>query len=139
MTAPDWRRQVTYLASESGWWADTVGEHFERTDRAQQDHLLGALGLPVDALSWTVARLSTGEKQRLALARLLVLAPKVLLLDEPTSGLDADATGVIEEVLRARLEAGAAMIFATHDGEQARRLAGRALRLSEGIAKEEAL
>src|SRR3954454_15298866 len=68
---PVWRRQVTYLASEPGWWADTVQEHFANWDNAQP--LIEELCLSPDCGSWKVERLSTGEKQRLGLARALML------------------------------------------------------------------
>ena len=60
----------------------------------------------------------------------------VMLLDEPTSSLDAEATEAVEAVLRARLEAGASLLFVTHDAEQARRLARRCLRVAAGVITE---
>ena len=71
---------------------------------------------------WPITRLSTGEKQRLALVRALLGAPDVLLLDEPTSGLDPDATAAVEALLRERLAAGLALILVTHDADLAARL-----------------
>ena len=136
MPAPRWRRQVCYLPAESGWWADRVGDHFP--DRAAARAMLGQLGLPDDALAWPVARLSTGEKQRLALIRVLLLQPAVMLLDEPTSGLDADATEQVETVLLQRLNAGAAILLTTHDPAQAARLAHRRLAVSDGHVSEAA-
>jgi putative ABC transport system ATP-binding protein len=44
--APRWRRLVTYLSPEAGWWSDTVGAHFG--DRQRADPLVVALGLPPD-------------------------------------------------------------------------------------------
>ena len=81
-----------------------------------------------------LTELSTGERQRIALARVLVLSPPVMLLDEPTSVLDQETTRAIEAVLRGRLEAGAALIFSTHDEALAKRLAGRCLRMAKGQA-----
>jgi UDP-glucose/iron transport system ATP-binding protein len=130
MAAPAWRRNVAYVAAESGWWDDTVGDHMADVPAAAG--LLPSLGLSADALNWPVARLSTGEKQRLALARALVLAPAVLLLDEPTSGLDADATGLVETVLRRHLSAGTAILLVSHDRDQLHRLADRRLHIVGG-------
>jgi len=135
MPAPAWRRQVGYLAAESGWWADRVGVHFADAKAARP--LVTALGLPAEALDWPVARCSTGERQRLALARLLVQEPRVLLLDEPSSGLDDKATGRAETLIRERIEAGAAALVVTHDERQADRLARRRLTVADGHVREE--
>ena len=134
MPAPAWRQRVTYLAAESGWWADRVGDHFEDRDAVLQ--WLPAMKLPEDALDWPVPRLSTGERQRLAFARVLVRSPRVMLLDEPTSGLDRDATAAVEEILTERLAAGVAIIFVTHDPAQAKRLARRGLEIADGAVRE---
>ncbi|MGC9156048.1 MAG: thiol reductant ABC exporter subunit CydC [Ferrimicrobium sp.] len=56
---------------------------------------------------------SQGEKQRLALARLLVLNPKNLVLDEPTAGLDAENEQIVAEILNAQFE-GATIMVITH-------------------------
>ncbi len=130
MPAHRWRRLVAYVPSESGWWADDVGAHFP--DGPATAALLTDLGLDAGVLDWPVARLSTGERQRLALARALVNSPRVLLLDEPTSGLDPEAAKRVEAELRRRLEDGAAILLVTHDAAQAGRLAGRRLRMEAG-------
>ncbi|WP_029009815.1 ABC transporter ATP-binding protein [Azospirillum halopraeferens] len=130
MPAPQWRRRVVYVAAESGWWADRVGDHM--ADPAAAVRLAAALGLPADCPDWPVARLSTGERQRLALVRALVLRPPVLLLDEPTGPLDAGSTTLVEECLRAELARGAAVLLVTHDPAQAERLAVRTLYVEAG-------
>lgn len=130
LSAPAWRRQVIYAAAESGWWATEVGPHFEDPDAAAG--ILGDLGLPREALGWPVGRLSTGERQRLALVRALALRPRVLLLDEPTSGLDPESTSRVERLLLRALTGGAAILLVTHDGEQARRMANRHLTMARG-------
>jgi len=135
VSGPAWRRLVGYVPAESGWWADRVGAHFAEPCRAQA--LLAEMRLPPDVLEWPTARLSSGERQRLALARALLLAPRALLLDEPTAALDEDTRGIVEAILRRRLEAGAAILMVTHDPAQARRMAARVLRVEEGRAHEE--
>ncbi len=134
MPAPRWRRRVVYVAAEAGWWADGVGAHFQGHQAASA--LLAELGLPEDALGWAVMRLSTGERQRLALARAVALAPDVLLLDEPTSGLDPEATRAVEALLRRELARGAALILVSHDVEQVARLGDRRMEMMDGVLRD---
>ena len=123
LPAFEWRRMVMLVPAESGWWADRVGEHFE--DVAAAKNLLDILALPVEVLDWQVSRLSTGERQRLAIARALSLAPKVLLLDEPTAALDPQATEFVETIMRQQMTTGVSIILVTHDEAQAHRIAHR--------------
>lgn len=82
--------------------------------------------------------LSGGEKQRLAIARALVGAPRLLLLDEPTAHLDADWAQEVMELIALRVEAGATAVLATHDPLLARRFPHRVFRISSGAVREEA-
>ena len=129
MPAPQWRRRVGYLPADSGWWADTVGQHFVSPERWTGQ--AAQLGLAEGWHRWPVDRLSTGERQRLALLRALEADPRVLLLDEPTSGLDAQATAAVEALLEARRKQGLGLFWVTHDPAQAERLGGRRLRLRD--------
>ncbi len=113
-----------------------MGAHF--ADWSAAEPLVEALGLPAACRDWPVARLSTGERQRLALVRALVQRPQVLLLDEPTGGLDETARDAVEALIAGRLAEGAAALWVTHDAEQARRLAKRCLRVEGGRVTEEA-
>ena len=137
MPAHRWRRLVTYLAAESGWWAETVGQHFESWEEAEPSVM--ALGLPRECADWTVARLSTGERQRLALVRALVQAPRVLLLDEPTGALDSESRDAVETFLHGHLSRGGGALCVTHDEAQASRLARRGLAVTAGRVVEQSL
>jgi putative ABC transport system ATP-binding protein len=130
MPAPQWRRLVTYVAAESGWWGDNVGEHFEQASAFERWRPM--LQLAQDVLTWPVARLSTGERQRLALLRAIIQSPPVLLLDEPTSALDPSSTGHVEDMLKQLLAEGVIIIVVSHQSEQAQRLASRQLHIDKG-------
>ncbi len=101
--------------------------------RLDAERVLGLAGLDASFAERDVAKLSVGEQQRAMLARALAQEPRVLLLDEPTSALDHAARDAIEATLaelRRRLDI--SLVVVSHDPEQARRLAERALRLEEG-------
>ena len=132
MPAPAWRSAVVYQAAEPAWWEATARAHFAAADQAFIDGMLAALGLPVELLDTATERLSTGERQRLALVRSLARRPRVLLLDEPTAALDPDGVARVEALLRDCLARGMAILIVTHADEQARRLALRTFRIDQG-------
>jgi tungstate transport system ATP-binding protein len=90
--------------------------------------------LGVDGLEHRNARhLSSGETQRVAVARALVLATEVLLLDEPTSNIDPDFIGQLEGlILDTARRNGTTVLFTTHDPDQAQRMATRVIHLLGG-------
>ena len=133
MAAPLWRRRVSYLATEPGWWADRLDDHFPNWEEVRG--YLAPLGLPENCRDARIATLSTGERQRLALVRTLLLEPRVLLLDEPTSGLDAATTAAVESVILARLASGTGILWVTHDDAQASRIARRGLAVEDGAVE----
>jgi ABC-type iron transport system FetAB ATPase subunit len=135
MPAPEWRARVVYQAAEPAWWEPTAGAHFHEAERSFVEQTLAALGLAPAILDADIERLSTGERQRLALVRSLAARPSVLLLDEPTAALDPASVGKAEALLRAGLADGMAMLIVTHSAEQAQRLAQRTFYLDQGQLK----
>lgn len=131
---PEWRRRVGLVPAESGWWTDIVGDHFAGCagERDRITNLLHAVGLADEALTWQVARLSTGERHRLAIARALALKPQALLLDEPTAALDAENTARIEALLRRHMDNGLILVVVSHDRAQPKRLNARTMQLDAG-------
>ncbi|MBL4721509.1 MAG: ATP-binding cassette domain-containing protein [Alphaproteobacteria bacterium] len=107
----------------------------ERCDRAAE--ALHRTGL--SRLADTPARvLSFGEQQRLALARALVVEPRVLFLDEPTASLDPAAAHMVETLIDDAANDGVKIIMTSHDLNQSRRLADEIIFLHRGRIKEHA-
>ena len=119
LPAPEWRKKVALLPAESQWWFDTLGEHFPATD----NEMIHYFGFPDNVMSWSVSRLSSGEKQRFALLRLLLNKPDVLLLDEPTANLDNTNTLLFEKLIEDYIKVNSAcVIWVSHDAQQLSRI-----------------
>jgi ABC-type iron transport system FetAB ATPase subunit len=126
---PEWRRRVAYVPAESAWWDERIRAHFP----GRRVKFLREFGFEMGILRRQVARLSTGERQRLALLRAINLKPQVLLLDEPTASLDADNTRRVEALIEEyRRENNAAVLWVSHDNRQIKRIADRHLRFRGG-------
>ena len=130
--APAWRSTVLYQSAEPAWWQPTADAHFSQPQSTFAEGLLPLLNLKPGILQTDLSLLSTGERQRLALARSLAWQPKVLLLDEPAASLDQTSTLALEAVLRTSLSGGTSIILVTHSEQQAARLADRTLRMERG-------
>ena len=127
--APIWRQKVALLPAESQWWFDTVGEHFVDFD----EKLRSKLGFDENVLQWQVSRLSSGEKQRLALMRMLQNNPQVLLLDEPTANLDQENTSIFEKIIRDYVSNhNACAIWVSHDRDQLKRVSREQYEMKQG-------
>lgn len=127
--ANEWRRQVALLPADSQWWFDTVGEHFSELDQS----LLTKLGFTEEVKNWSIRRMSSGEKQRLALLRMLQNHPRVLLLDEPTANLDKRNTKIFEQTIAEYLEQNqASAVWISHDHGQLDRVANVQFEFKDG-------
>ena len=132
------RRRVTYVGASPYLFHGSVRRNVAfglrargRHDGAAVEQALAAVG--ASALVERAARtLSSGEAQRVALARALACAPEVVLFDEPTANVDRASVPLIEAALARLPAAGCTVVFATHDGEQARRLAQTVIGLDSG-------
>jgi len=77
--------------------------------------------------------LSSGEAQRLGIARALVIEPEVLFLDEPTASVDQRNTQIIEDIiLKMKKEHSSTVIITTHDRAQAERITDHLLTIKDG-------
>ena len=136
LTPVQWRTRVGLLPPESCWWLPRVADHFLNGLPVP----LEALGLNPAILEEPVIRLSSGEKQRLALLRLLANRPRVLLLDEPTANLDPANTRRMEAVINDYRQAqSVAVIWVSHDQEQIERVASRHFILVDGQLLEQVM
>ena len=101
----------------------------ERDDRTRG--VLTMVGL-ADKESLFPSQLSGGELQRAALARALVVNPKLIFADEPTGNLDRETADIIIELLAKVNKEGKTVIVATHDLEMVRKYKKRVLKLEKG-------
>jgi lipopolysaccharide export system ATP-binding protein len=108
-----------------------------RTDPAQIGRITAELELE-SRLTLRASALSGGERRRLELLRALVASPTVLILDEPLSGLDPGLASRVCGILRARAEAGLAILLSDHRVREALAVCDHALLLADGRVELEA-
>jgi heme exporter protein A len=115
-------------AENLGFTVRMLGRPF---DQRSVEAALDAVGLASHAN--TRARgFSAGMQRRLALARLRLIAPDVLLLDEPYSSLDPEGTELVTALMADTRQSGGATILVTHDISRATRVANRVLSIDDG-------
>ena len=137
MPANEWRKQIAYFAAESQWWFDSVGEHFILPLQPQIEGYLKSLGFTIDVLDWDVMRCSTGERQRLAIIRLLVNTPSILLLDEPTANLDSENSQRVETIFKDYQQSTqCSIIWVSHNDAQKKRVSQRQFEILDSALVE---
>jgi putative ABC transport system ATP-binding protein len=131
------RREIGYLFQTPYLFPTTVKDNFSYIDSSltegEINSLLAEVNLDSEYLTSNVEVLSVGEKQRIALARLLAMKPRVMLLDEPTSALDERNSSIIVKLIKRKIsENEITAIIVTHNPRQALDFGGEALLLMEG-------
>lgn len=98
--------------------------------------LLVKVGL-IDKIDAYPNQLSGGQQQRVAIARSLMMDPKVMLFDEPTSALDPELVGEVLAVMKALAQEGMTMVVVTHEMGFAREMSTRVIFIDQGIIQEQ--
>jgi ABC-type multidrug transport system ATPase subunit len=142
------RRRMTIVLPRTGVFNTTVSNNvaYGLSIRNLQKHAikdnaqkaLAFVGLEHKAKQ-NARTLSSGETQRLGIARALAIGPEILFLDEPTASVDEENTAIIEAIIANLKKDGRTMvIMTTHDRDQAERLADRLLIIERGSLRETA-
>ncbi len=138
--ARDVRRRVGYLGHRTGlyeelsvhdnlqFWARASG-----ADDADAQRAMAAFGLDGRLRDVEVARLSAGQRRRVALAALVARRPELWLLDEPHAALDHDTRDLVDRLVLEAAAAGATVLLATHEHERADAMAQRTVTLVGGV------
>jgi len=140
------RRRMTLVLPRTGVFKTSVFDNaayglkirgFEKKlIAAKVNEVLSFVGL-LHKVKQNARTLSSGETQRVGIARALAIDPEILFLDEPTASVDEENTGIIESLIGKMKRDGRTMvIMTTHDREQAERLADRLLVLEHGVLRE---
>jgi len=104
----------------------------------QATELLNELGLG-ERLNSYPHQISGGQQQRTAIARAMVLKPKILIIDEPTSSLDAATSQTVIQLLKQLHQNGLTLIVITHDLVFAKAICQRVIEIEAGIIKADCL
>jgi iron(III) transport system ATP-binding protein len=144
---PPWRRNVGMVFQNYALWPHmsvrrnvAFGLEERRLPRGEirprVEAALDLVGL-LELADRRPSQLSGGQQQRVALARTLVVEPRVLLLDEPLSNLDANLRVRMRKELRElQRRLGITTVFVTHDQEEANTMADRMAVLNEGLLQQ---
>jgi heme exporter protein A len=106
-----------------------------RPDAGRIARVLDEVGLAGHA-DTRVRGFSSGMRRRVAVARLLLHTPELLLLDEPYAALDDDGAGLVNDIIRQVIGRGGAVIAATHDLPRAAEVMDRVVRIEAGLLRE---
>ena len=134
------RRRVGLLGHDTALYGElSPAENLRlwaRAARVPEPDVTGALerlGLPARLRGVSVARLSAGQRRRVALAALVVRRPELWLLDEPHAGLDREGREIVDGIVKEAAAAGAAVLLASHEAGPSDGLATRAVTMVGGV------
>jgi iron(III) transport system ATP-binding protein len=127
--------------SMSVWENIAFGLRVRKEKPADSDHMVRDIARRVelsdDQLAKNVAELSGGQQQRVAVARALVLRPKILLLDEPLSNLDAKLRHQLRQQLKdLQSQFGITTVYVTHDQDEALAMSDRVAVFNKGVVEQ---
>ena len=136
------RRRITLVLPKCGLFNATVFDNAayglkirgiqKRAIREKVMHYLEYFGL-LDKTRQNAQTLSSGETQRLGIARAMITEPDILFLDEPTASVDRKNCEIIEDIILDLKNRGTlTVVMTTHDTGQAQRLANRHLQMRDG-------
>jgi len=133
------RRRVGLLGHDTSLYGDlSAAENLRvwaracRVGAADVGGALDRLGLPARLRDVPAARLSAGQRRRVALAAIVVRRPELWLLDEPHAGLDVEGREILDDIVTAAAAAGATVVLASHEAGPAAGLATRTLAMAGG-------
>jgi ABC-type multidrug transport system ATPase subunit len=140
------RGRVVYLSHATAHYDDlTADENLrfaavmfgwgEQEGRAVAGEALATVGLEASAAQ-RVRTFSEGMRKRLALARVLVARPSLLLLDEPHAALDGEGMALVDRLIGLWKDAGVTVMLASHQAERVATLADATVRLEGGVLAE---
>ncbi len=135
-------RRITLLLPKTGLFNTTVSGNVAyglRIRGVEKSEILSRVERMLDFVHLSgrqdqnALTLSSGETQRLGIARALAIGPEVLFLDEPTASVDEENREIVENIiLKMKRENGPVIVMTTHDRAQAERLADRILIMKDG-------
>ena len=137
------RRRVGLLGHDTALYGElSAAENLQvwaRASRVGEADVPGALerlGLPQRLRDVPTARLSAGQRRRVALAAIVVRRPELWLLDEPHAGLDSGGREIVDSLVTAAAAAGAAVVLASHETGPAGDLATRTVTMAGGTVAD---
>jgi heme ABC exporter ATP-binding subunit CcmA len=116
------------VADNIAFWAKAA-----KAELGDADHAMARLGLAGRLRDVAVARLSAGQRRRVAIAVLLARRPELWLLDEPHAGLDAEGRDLLDGLVVEATSAGATVVLASHELDRAHGLAQRVVSIAGGV------
>ena len=140
------RGRVGLVGHDTGLYEDlTIADNLQfwtRASRGRQadaDAAIARLGLDGRLTQIPVARLSAGQRKRASLAVLLARRPRLWLLDEPHAALDREGRDLIDALMLEAVDAGATVMFVSHELDRAHGVAHRSIELAGGMARTPAV
>jgi heme ABC exporter ATP-binding subunit CcmA len=137
------RRRVGLLGHAAFLYDDlTVAENLlfaaraARATAAAADEAMARLGLDGRLRDLPAAKLSAGQRRRVALAAVVARRPELWLLDEPHAGLDAGGRDLLDQLVRDAAAAGATVVLASHEHDRAAELATRTVVMAGGRVRD---